>query len=238
MREYQSGKYTGILSFGGAYSNHIAALAHIGQELGIPTYGIIRGEARSVTNPTLSRARMSGMTLHFASRDEYRRYREPDGMAHLLSGYGNVLVVPEGGSNAAGVAGCRRIAGYIPIDATDVVLAVGTGATLTGIRQALTSGIRVWGVKVLEARQEIRWDSELAGPVEWIGRFTHGGYAKTSPELLGFTDEWNRQTGIAIEPVYTSKLLFGVIRLMEEERIPDGPGTMVIHTGGLQYLHD
>lgn len=235
---FQAGDYRGILSFGGAYSNHIAALASIGEELGIQTFGIIRGEAVAITNSTLGRARKSGMVLEFVGREEYRRYRESDCSDLLVSLFGKVLVVPEGGSNAAGVLGCRLIAGYIPGDTTDVVLAVGTGATLAGLRQALSSRIRVLGLKVLEAKQERRWEEHCSDPVEWNDRFTFGGYAKTDPELLAFVDDWNRQTGVAIEPVYTGKLFFGVIRLMSEGRLRSGVETLVVHTGGLQYLRD
>lgn len=238
IREFQAGGYQGILSFGGAYSNHIAALAGLGQELGIPTVGIIRGESLAIENPTLSRASQCGMTLEFVSRDEYRRYRESDCSDSLFSRFGNVLVIPEGGSNAAGVAGCRYIAQYMPEDSTDVVLAVGTGATLTGIRQALSPEKRVWGVKVLEANQQMSWNNDLPGPVEWVDRFTFGGYAKTDPELLAFVDDWNRQTGVVIEPVYTGKLFFGVIWMMREGRLKSGEETLVVHTGGLQYLRD
>jgi 1-aminocyclopropane-1-carboxylate deaminase len=130
------------------------------------------------------------------------------------------------------------MAQYVPPDSSHVVMAVGTGATLTGLRQALPDGKRVWGVKVVEASQENSWISNHSRPVEWVSRFTFGSYARTTPDLIAFVGEWNRQTGIPIEPIYTGKLLFGVIRMMEEGELPSGPETVVIHTGGLQYLSD
>lgn len=238
VTDYEAGGYDGILSFGGAYSNHIAALAGIGQQLAIPTVGIIRGEASSIGNQTLSRAAESGMRLEFVDREEYRRLRASGNTTELQRRYGNFLIVPEGGSNPSGIAGCRRIADYVPDDAKVVVMAVGTGATCVGLRQGLSPEKRIWGLKVLEAGQENQWQDHTQNGIGWIDRFTLGGYAKSTAELDVFVQEWNRQTDIRIEPVYTGKLFFGVIRLMEEGILPFGDETLVIHTGGLQYLMD
>lgn len=238
VSDYSAGAYDGILSFGGAYSNHIAALAGIGQQLAIPTVGIIRGEASSIGNQTLSRAAESGMRLEFVDREEYRRLRASGNTTELQRRYGNFLIVPEGGSNPSGIAGCRRIADYVPDNAKEVVMPVGTGATCVGLRQGLSPEKRIWGLKVLEAGQENQWQDHTQSGIGWIDRFTLGGYAKSTAELDVFVQEWNRQTDIRIEPVYTGKLFFGVIRLMEEGILPFGEETLVIHTGGLQYLMD
>ncbi len=238
VSDYSAGAYDGILSFGGAYSNHIAALAGIGQQLAIPTVGIIRGEASSIGNQTLSRAAESGMRLEFVDREEYRRLRASGNTTELQRRYGNFLFVPEGGSNPSGIAGCCRIADYVPKNTKEVVMAVGTGATCVGLRQGLSPDKRIWGLKVLEASQENLWHDDPQSGIGWIDRFTFGGYAKSTAELDVFVQEWNRQTDIWIEPVYTGKLFFGVIRLMEEGLLPFGEKTLVIHTGGLQYLMD
>lgn len=238
VTDYEAGGYDGILSFGGAYSNHIAALAEIGQQLNIPTVGIIRGEASSIGNPTLSRAAESGMRLEFVDREEYRRLRSSFDTTELQRRFGNFLIIPEGGSNPSGIAGCRRIADYVPKSTKEVVIAVGTGATCVGLRQGLSPDKRIWGLKVLEASQENLWHDDPQSGIGWIDRFTFGGYAKSNAGLDDFVHEWNRQTGIRIEPVYTGKLFFGVIRLMEEGILPYGYETLVIHTGGLQYLMD
>ncbi|MFM1744936.1 MAG: hypothetical protein RLZZ630_873 [Bacteroidota bacterium] len=238
VRDFLERGYDGILSFGGAFSNHIAALAAVGQQIGIPTTGIIRGEASAADNPTLKRASAMGMRLEFVNRVEYRRLRASGNTTELQRRYGNFLIVPEGGSNPSGIAGCRRIADYVPDDAKVVVMAVGTGATCVGLRQGLPPDKWIWGLKVLEARQENLWHDDPQSGIGWIDRFTFGGYAKSTAELDVFVQEWNRQTDIRIEPVYTGKLFFGVIRLMEEGILPFGEETLVIHTGGLQYLMD
>lgn len=242
LKSFSSGNYNAILSFGGAYSNHIAALADAGQQLGIPVIGIIRGEEIAVRNPTLSRARAAGMQLVFVTREAYRRYRYPAGWSALYEEYGNVLIIPEGGSNTAGVEGCKSIARFIPQHFTTIALAVGTGATLTGLALGLRGRSRVIGMKVLEAKQEnvvfsFPGIADLpAGAVFLENRFTMGGYAVVHPEIEQFVNQWNMSQTIPIEPVYTGRLLYGIKALFEEGFFGEQEEVLVIHTGGRQYL--
>jgi 1-aminocyclopropane-1-carboxylate deaminase len=242
LEQFYSGNYSAILSFGGAFSNHIAALADAGHQLGIPVIGIIRGEESAAQNPTLSRARAAGMKLVFVSRESYRRYRYPAEWSVLYEEFGDVLIVPEGGSNAAGVEGCKSIAGCIPEQFTDIALAVGTGATLTGLALGLKGRSKVMGLKVLEAKQEnfifsYPGISELPdGSLYLENRFTMGGYAVIHPDIEQFVNQWNKRYAIPIEPIYTGRLFYGIKALFEEGFFSEKSEVLVIHTGGRQYL--
>lgn len=239
---FHSGNYSSMLSFGGAFSNHIAALADAGQQAGIPVIGIIRGEESAAVNPTLSRARKAGMKLVFVSRESYRGYRYPSNWHALYEQFGNVLIVPEGGSNAAGVEGCKSIARLIPERFTDILLPVGTGATLTGLALALQGRSRVKGIKVLEAKQEqfvfnYPGISELpSGTVLLDNRFLMGSYSKPDEDVNRFVNQWNKSSSILIEPLYTGRMFYSLTTLFDEGYFSQDAQVLVIHTGGRQYL--
>lgn len=242
IQEYRTGNYTGILSFGGPFSNHIAALAETGKSLGIPTIGIIRGEERMTV--TLERARRAGLQLRFVSRSTYRRYREAENRKELLAEFGNVLIIPEGGSNDAGISGCKEIAGYIPQQHATIVLPVGTGATLVGLLQGLNGRNEVIGMKVVEAKQEIfiaekllEGSSKLLN-YNLLSDYVFGGYARPDMELDTFVADWNRKSSCQIEPIYTGRMFFGIMDLIQKGFFSPTDEILAIHTGGLQYLHD
>jgi len=241
--------YRSVLSFGGAYSNHIHALAWAAQNAGINCIGVIRGEPEYADNPTLSDAQKWGMQLRFVNRHDYRLRREPE----FLEGLKNslpaemqpVFIIPEGGSNALAVKGCREILSNRVIEKIkpdQIILPCGTGGTLSGVALSCPA-VKVLGIPVLK-NAEFLYDDIRAlinsvgepDPGNWQldmeGHF--GGYAKTSPELLDFMRTIEDQCGVLLDQVYTAKMLFRIMQLIEEGCIPSGSKLLALHTGGLQ----
>ncbi len=243
LKLFKAGGFNAILSFGGAYSNLIAALAAAGGKEGIRTIGLIRGEPDAIRNPTLSRAEKHGMELHFVTRTEYRDFRDPSEWLRLRERFGNVLILPEGGSDAAGVRGCEAIADLIPDHFNEVALAVGTGATFAGVYRALQLRTRLLGVKVLEANQEELIRGFLNGKTlnensaMLLNQYTFGGYARPHELLEEFVNQWNGEYEVQIEPVYTGRLFYGVMQLLQTGFFSANKEIILIHTGGMQYLH-
>jgi len=242
---FREGGYEAILSFGGPYSNHIAALAAVGRQSGIPVIGLIReGGPAGLSSVTLRRAAAQGMRLQVISRSEYRRIRESNDYSGLYQRFGHVWVIPEGGSNTEGIRGCGEIADLIPAEFNQVALAVGTGATLCGLRSVLPMDTRLLGVKVVEARQEQfierRLGKQVTGQNGMLlqGDFVFGGYARPSPVLEEFLTRWYDQTGILSEPVYTGRLFYALVSLYCNGFFEKGSRVLAIHSGGLQYLSD
>ncbi len=230
-----------ILSFGGAWSNHIHALAHVGQAQGFRTVGVIRGEA-SALSPTLTEARAWGMRLEFVSRAQYREKDSPAFRAWLNETFGDPFVLPEGGTNALAMAGCAEIVHELdqqePYDV--LCVPVGTGGTLAGLATALGPGRRVEGVAVLKARADLerRVQALLATVDHGLWSIDHdypaGGYARAPGYLLEFIAAFEAATGIALEPVYSGKLMYAVWQKLQRGEYPTGTRVLALHTGGLQ----
>jgi len=236
-----------IVSFGGAYSNHIHALANAGQRLQIKTVGIIRGEAQAELNSTLQDAVDWGMTLEFVSRRDYRRKTEADFLAALNQRYPHGYIIPEGGGNALGVTGCGDIATEIYQQQATVdyiVVAAGTAATFSGITLAAKPHTTVLGIPVLNAydglmRDVNHWLAASGGAqAQWqlLDGFHLGGYAKVSGELVEFMEDFSSNYGIATEPVYTAKMFKALFELIEQDYFPPGSQIVAVHTGGMQGL--
>lgn len=229
-----------LLTFGGAYSNHIAAVAAAGHEFGFNTIGIIRGEellGKINDNPTLRLAQQQGMRLVFISRADYRRKTEPNFIQALQNQFGEFYLIPEGGTNALAVQGCTEILTAQDKQQFDYICcAVGTGGTIAGLIESSTDQQMVLGFPALKGdflqaeiqqwTQKTNW--ELVPGYHW------GGYAKTTPALLQFVQDFYGQNGIEIEPVYTGKMLFGIFDLIQQGYFPAHSQILVIHTGGLQ----
>jgi len=234
------GRHT-LLSFGGAHSNHIAALACAGMESGFGTIGVIRGEElefRWRDNPTLSLAHGHGMRFHFVSRSDYRKRGEPDFIEGLRTRFGEFHLLPEGGSNALGVRGCEEILG--PGDARfDLICcAVGTGATLAGISNSSLPHQKVLGFPALKGDFLDRDIHNFVHRGRWelVDGFHFGGYARVDRELVEFINRFKKETGIPLDPIYTGKMLFGIFALIKEDQIRRGSKILAIHTGGLQGI--
>ena len=239
--------YTQVLSFGGAWSNHIHALAASCLGFGIPAIGVIRGERSPTLTPTLIDAEAMGMRLHFVNRKDYRNKTSADFKKQLLSDLAlseeEVWIVPEGGSGGLGVKGCEEILAAGGVDAEQyqqIWLAAGTGATAAGIIRSVPETVAVHVVAALKGAQD--WmpaaiaqhlsDGRKGWVIESDGHC--GGFAKTTPELLGFMDDFTQQTGIPLDPVYTGKTIFAVYNAVVSGKIPAGSRVLAIHTGGLQ----
>ncbi len=237
-------KFSHVLSFGGAYSNHIHALALYGAAKGLQTIGIIRGEPEYVNNPTLQVAKTSGMKLKFVDRQTYRLRNDSTYLESLGREYPNTLIIREGGSNALAVKGCKQIAKLInaQISKVDIVaVACGTGGTLAGLASGLEAqwqtvlGFSIVRDNSLPARIDHLLEAGNTGykliPADY------GGYAKFDKPLLDFILSWLDKTGVLLDPIYTSKMCRKLIESIENNEIPEGKHICLLHTGGLQAWH-
>ncbi|SEF86162.1 1-aminocyclopropane-1-carboxylate deaminase/D-cysteine desulfhydrase, PLP-dependent ACC family [Actinacidiphila yanglinensis] len=235
-----------LLTFGGAYSNHLRATAAAGRLLGLRTVGVVRGDelARRPLNDSLAAAAADGMRLHFLDRAAYRRKTDPEVLAPLLERYGPACVLPEGGSNSLAVHGCTELGREIGAAADVVAVACGTGGTLAGLGAGLAPGTRAIGVAVLRggflADEVLRLQQDAFGGRrgDWRvdDRFHCGGFARTGPELAAFTADFAARhraalDGAAVEPVYVAKTLHAVFRLAEEGAFPPGTRVAAVITG-------
>ncbi|MFF3849559.1 1-aminocyclopropane-1-carboxylate deaminase/D-cysteine desulfhydrase [Streptomyces sp. NPDC002328] len=232
-----------VVTFGGAYSNHLRATAAAGRLLGVPTVGVVRGDelAERPLNPSLARCAADGMRLHFVDRSTYRRKAEPDTLAAVLRAADaeDAYVVPEGGSNAAAVRGCRALGEELRGLADVVVLACGTGGTLAGLAAGLAPGQSALGIPVLKGGflgEEIRalQTAAFGGPRgEWRldERFHCGGYARTSPALDAFAADFEQRHALPVERLYVAKSLYGLTALTEEGAFRPGTHIAAVITG-------
>ncbi len=233
--------HTTLLTFGGAYSNHIAAVAHAGGESGFRTLGVIRGEELKDSwqnNPTLVGAHKAGMEFQFVSREDYRRKTSAAFLRALEEKWGSFYLLPEGGTNELAVRGCEEI--LQPGDAAfDVITAcVGTGGTLAGLINSTQAHQEVLGFPALrhEGLMEDICNFVREGNWRLVKDYHFGGYARLSPELVTFINEFKRETGIPLDPVYTGKMLFGLIDMIKNQAFKAGTRILAIHSGGLQGI--
>ena len=230
--------YQHILSFGGAYSNHIAATAFAAQQFGFKSVGVIRGEelADRPLNPTLATAQQFGMKLHFVSRDEYRRKQRPEYLAELARHFPEHYVIPEGGTNALAIQGCQEILKDSDAQFDVICCAVGTGGTISGLIEASHAHQQILGFSALKGsflKDEV---AQLTKKTNWniLDDYCCGGYAKTSAALVQFIRDFEAEFSIPLEQVYTAKMLMGIFDLIEKNYFPARSKLLVIHSGGLQ----
>lgn len=230
-----------ILTFGGAFSNHIAAVAYAGKLNNIKTIGIIRGEELSdkiVENPTLQFAKECGMHFEFISRAQYRDKDTPAFLASLKEQFGTFYLLPEGGTNALAIKGCEEILTTTDHEFDFVCCAVGTAGTISGLINSAQPHQKVLGFPALKGdflNNEIR---NFVHQDNWelITDYHFGGYGKINEELVTFINGFNDQFKIPLDPVYTSKTVFGVMNLISKGYFPDNSNVLIIHTGGLQGI--
>ncbi|RZB14922.1 pyridoxal-phosphate dependent enzyme [Streptomyces sp. F001] len=232
-----------ILTFGGAYSNHLRATAAAGRLLGLTTIGVVRGQELSdrPLNPSLARCAADGMRLHFVDRSTYRHKTDPETLTAVLRAAGaeDAYVVPEGGSSPLAVRGCRALGGELHGRADVVALACGTGGTLAGLAAGLAPGQRALGFPVLKGGfldSDIRSLQEAAfggprGDWQLDDRFHFDGYARTTPELHSFADDFESRHGLPVERLYVAKMLYGLIALVQEGAFPRGTTLAAVITG-------
>ncbi|MEU3984971.1 pyridoxal-phosphate dependent enzyme [Streptomyces sp. NPDC026672] len=232
-----------VLTFGGAYSNHLRATAAAGRLLGRATIGVVRGDelAGRPLNPSLARCAADGMRLHFVDRSTYRHKNEPGTLAGILRAAGaeDAYVVPEGGSNIEAVRGCRALGEELR-GLTDVVaVAVGTGGTLAGLAAGLAPEQRALGIPVLRggflgaetAALQERAFGGRRGTWSLDERFHFGGYARTGPQLDAFAEDFEDRHGLPVERLYVAKLLYGLLTLTSEGAFARGTTLAAVVTG-------
>lgn len=239
------GKST-MLTFGGAYSNHIAATAAAGKEQGFGTIGIIRGDEHEEgkKNRTLEFAAECGMRLHFISRTDYRRKAEEDFINELHDRFGDFYLVSEGGSNVLGVKGCMEIVNEIDIPFDYICTSCGTGATMAGLVLSLKEKQQAIGFSSLKGgeflEEEVRrFVNEIDKTADrhnwWINHDYHfGRYAKVTKELERFINNFYSVNHIPLDHVYTGKMMFGLYDMIRTGFFVPGEVVVALHTGGMQ----
>ena len=231
-----------LLTFGGAFSNHIYATAAAGQLFDFETIGIIRGEEHLPLNPTLDFAQSCGMEIHYMDRTRYRLKNSLIVLNELKKKHGEFYLIPEGGTNDLAIKGCQEILIEEEKSFDYYVLSVGTGGTLAGIIQGLTGVNKIIGISSLKGEfLEVEINSlfrqyNLPEYDNWYvnQEYHFGGYAKTSDELFQFIETMDKEHNLPLDPVYTGKALFGTMDLIKKGDIPRGSKLLFIHTGGLQ----
>ncbi len=241
-----------VLTFGGAYSNHLVALAFAGRDLGLEVWGVIRGERPAKLSPTLADAVEMGMRLHFVTRQEYRRRNSPAFRAQMMTLLGEHDVIDEGGNSDAGALGCKIWAqtsiAMCELRPDAICIACGTGGTAAGVL-AGADGVPVFGYQVLKGqRQEIdemnasiirrsaALQSTDSKPAEFYleSDFHGGGYGRFPQALKAFMEAFEAETGIPLDPVYTAKLVWGVMQGVKSGKWSPGSVLLLMHSGGLQ----
>ncbi|MFI6600316.1 1-aminocyclopropane-1-carboxylate deaminase/D-cysteine desulfhydrase [Nonomuraea sp. NPDC050536] len=223
-----------VLTFGGAYSNHIRAVAAAGRRHGFETIGVIRGEERLPLNPSLAYAAECGMRLTYLDRAAYRLKHTPAVLDRLRETWGDVAILPEGGSNAEAVRGCAELPAEIDVPYDVICCPVGTGGTLAGIAAGLPPGKRAIGFPVLKgggflADEVARLQTAAFGRVfgNWsleLG-YHFGGYARTTSPLRAFAAKYR------VEEIYVAKMLYGILDLVGQRRFPEGTTIVAVVTG-------
>ena len=246
-----------LLTFGGAFSNHIHAVAAAGQFYGIETIGVIRGEKTAALNPTLRFAERCGMVLHFINRSDYR---DKNLIINALKNkFGDFYYLPEGGTNALAMRGTAEIVGEIKQQMNGILpnfigVACGTGGTVTGIISATETPTQVFGfsalkgdflqkdvvnlLETLKNAPNTEGSYFLENTPNWSINtdFHFGGYARWTLELIDFINDFKQKHGVQLDPIYTGKMLFGVFKLVEMGFFPPNSSIVAIHTGGLQGI--
>ena len=225
-----------LLTFGGAYSNHIAATACAAKENGFKSIGVIRGEEHLPLNPTLQFAKEQGMHIHYVSRSDYREKTTPDFLEKLKVQFSDFYLIPEGGSNELAIQGTEEI-----LEANDtqdyICCAVGTGGTIAGIINASTNKQTVIGFPAIKGIDVLGKDIESwTNKQSWklINDYVCGGYAKVNEELVEFINKFNTVHDIPLDVIYTGKMILGILDLVAKDYFPKGSSILAIHTGGLQ----
>jgi 1-aminocyclopropane-1-carboxylate deaminase len=241
LLEARKQSYSKLLTFGGAFSNHIAAVAALGKEVGFDTIGVIRGEElvhKAMENPTLSFALECGMQLEFVTRKYYSSKNEKPFIDDLRNKYGEFFVIPEGGTNSLAVKGCEEILNEDSLHYDYICVAVGTGGTVSGLLNASLPHQQVLGFSVLKGifqSTEVRKYSTKTN-FEITDAYSFGGYAKIDSNLIRFMNTFKKSTGIQLDPVYTAKMMFGIFDLIKKGFFKENSRILAVHTGGLQGI--
>ena len=241
LLEAKNQNHKTILTFGGAFSNHIAAVAFAGSENGFKTIGVIRGDElvdKIQENPTLKFAQECGMQFEFVTRNQYQNKNEASFIDYLKLKCGDFYLIPEGGTNELAVKGCEEILTADDNEFDYICCCVGTAGTISGIINSSNSVQKILGFPALKGdflNDEIR---TFAKNNNWqlITDYHFGGYAKIADELIDFINEFSSDYKVLLDPIYTAKMAFGVIDLINKGFFEDNSKVLMIHSGGLQGI--
>jgi 1-aminocyclopropane-1-carboxylate deaminase len=235
-----------LLTFGGAYSNHIVATAVAGKLSGLKTIGIIRGDELAnnidkvlLENATLREAHKNGMQFEFVSREDFRRKNEKDFIDALYEKFGDFYLIPEGGTNNLAIQGCEEILTSEDEKFDYICVAVGTGGTIAGLINSIDEHQKVIGFPALKGdflSEEIKKLTSKNNNWQLQTDYHFGGYGKFNSELIRFINKFYKETQVLLDPVYTGKMLFGILDLVEKNKFKKGSKILAIHTGGLQGI--
>lgn len=249
-------KQNTLLTFGGAFSNHIYATAAAGKVFGFKTIGLIRGGRIEPLNPTLAYAEEVGMELHFITRSDYRRKEDLVYQKQIRDQFGDFFLIPEGGTNVSAIKGCAELVEEVKQQLAELpdywCAACGTGGTLSGIIRGLNGQKKVLGFSVLKGDFHQKDITELLGMEAQVSDtlkvsdtydnwqvntdYHFGGYAKFKPPLIDFINTFKKDNNIQLEPIYTGKLFYGIYDLIKNDYFPSGSSIFAVHTGGLQGI--
>ena len=230
-----------LVTFGGAFSNHILAVAAAGKEQNFKTIGIIRGEelfSKIAENPTLQKAQEFGMKFEFVSREAYKDKSEDYFIKKLEQKFGSFYLIPEGGTNEMAIRGCEEILTPTDEEFDYICCAVGTGGTISGIINSASIHQKVLGFPALKGDFLKKAICKFAKNDNWelITDYHFGGYAKVTNELVVFLNDFKNENNILLDPIYTGKMVFGVMDLIRKDYFPKNSKILLIHTGGLQGI--
>jgi 1-aminocyclopropane-1-carboxylate deaminase len=230
-----------LLTFGGAFSNHIVAVAGAGKEFGFETIGIIRGEEleeKINENPSLAVAQQFGMKFVFVSRDTYKLKETPEFLEEMQSQFGDFYLLPEGGTNELAIKGCEEILNELDSEFSYVCTSVGTGGTVSGIINSAASHQNIIGFSSLKGDFLQKDITKFAKQKNWTinCEYHFGGYGKVTNELIEFMNSFYIQYEIPLDPIYTGKMMFGILDLIQKDFFPPNSKILAIHTGGLQGI--
>lgn len=231
-----------LLTFGGAFSNHIYAVAGAGSAFGFKTIGIIRGEEHLPLNPTLTFAKANGMQLHYMDRQTYRDKTKNKVQSELQKQFGEYYLLPEGGTNDLAIKGCEEVIHEINIHFDVLCCPVGTGGTIAGLIAGLKGDKKVIGFSSLKGDflqsevSELLRDYGHGSLNNWQMQndYNFGGYAKVKPALTDFINGFEKSYEIPLEPIYTAKMFYGIFDLIEKDYFERSTNILALHTGGLQ----
>ncbi|QTD38643.1 1-aminocyclopropane-1-carboxylate deaminase/D-cysteine desulfhydrase [Polaribacter batillariae] len=246
LAEAKKLKKKALLTFGGAFSNHIVATAVAGKLAGFKTFGIIRGEELGKNlkktleeNPTLRQAHKNGMKFNFVSREVYRQKDSFGFIEKMKNKWGDFYLVPEGGTNCLAVEGCKEILTEEDANFNYICVAVGTGGTIAGVIKSRKKKQRIIGFSALKGNflvEEVKKYTIKNDNWSLNNEYHFGGYAKYNEELIDFINNFSKQTHILLDPIYTGKMMFGILNLIEKEYFPENSKILAIHTGGIQGI--
>lgn len=234
-----------LLTFGGAYSNHIVATAVAGNLNGFKTIGVIRGDELAkdldktlANNSTLREAQKNGMTFEFVSREEYRNKTNKEFIHKLREKFGDFYLIPEGGTNEFAIKGCEEILTKKDTKFDYICCAVGTGGTISGLINSAINHQKVIGFPALKGDFLEGEINQFVNKSNWSlqTNYHFGGYSKYDEELIYFINSFKNEKNILLDPIYTGKMMFGILDLIKKDSFSENSKILAIHTGGIQGI--